>query len=164
MGWETLAIAGFAGLNAVNTMNAGTAQAQALAEEGGRQTKTIADNTIRTTGKLTTSFLQSGLTLEGGPMDVLTQAFAQGRTDISRTADNYNNQAKNAVSAARTKALSSLTSSFASAGSGLFSGGGLDSAFTSAGSYLPDNFAYGLNDAGFGTSAYDMLAKSDLRG
>ena len=117
MGWETIAIAGFNALSAANTMNQGNAAARAAVQQGEQEAKASADKTVQGVGKLQTSFLQSGLTLEGGPMDVLTKAFAAGQTDISRITANANANAKNAVNAARTKALTSLASSAGSLGS-----------------------------------------------
>lgn len=133
MGWETLAIAGFSALNAVNTVNQGTAQAKAITQQAQQQAQVSADNTVRAGGKLTTSFLQSGLTLEGGPMDVLTQAFGKGQTDIARIASNANAASKNAVNSARTKALEGLASSAGMASLGSTVGGAVDSGINSFG-------------------------------
>lgn len=128
MGWETIAIAGFSALQAGNTLKAGQDQGKAIAQQAEQQAQNTADNTVRAAGKLTTSFLQSGLTLDGGPMDVLSQAFAKGNTDIGRIASNANTASKNAVNASRTKALQGLASTAGTAaiGNGIFSG--LDSA------------------------------------
>jgi vacuolar-type H+-ATPase subunit H len=161
MGWATAAMAGFSLLQASNTIEQGKAQASAYAQQGTYQAKQIADNTVRKAGTLQTSFLQSGITLDGGAQEVLSQAFGQGTTDINRTIDNANNQSKNIMNQARTKALSSMASMATMAAMG---GGSVGGGLTQAGSYLPDSFAYGLNDAGFGNTAYDMLAASDARG
>lgn len=120
MGWETLAIAGFQGLQAMNTMNQGESAAKAAVKQAGYQTQQVADNTVRTAGSLQTSFLQSGITLAGGPMDVLAQAFAKGQTDIGRIAANANATSKNDINAARSKALEGLMSSAAGASSSFF--------------------------------------------
>lgn len=163
MGWETLAIVGFQAISGIQGMKAANSQAKGIAREGEYAAQTTADNTIRSTGKLQTSFLQSGLTLEGGPMDVLKSAFSKGYTDIGRIKSNADAGAKNVVSAARTKALQGLASSAAGAAGAAGLGGAANDLFTTAGSYLPDSFAYGLNDLGFGQSATDMLIKSDTR-
>lgn len=132
MGWETLAIAGYSALNAENTLKTGKAAAKAAVQQGDYQVQQTADQTLRSAGTLKTSFLQSGLSLEGAPMDVLTQAFAKGQTDIGRIATNANATAKNDINSARTKALEGLATSAASAYS-----------FTS----FADNFSSGFSDA-----------------
>lgn len=126
MGWETLAIVGFSALSGVVGMNQANSQAKGIARQGEIAAQDSANATIRSTGKLTTSFLNSGLTLEGGPMDVLKQAFRGGYTDIERIRSNANASAKNVVSSARTKAIQGLATSFAgaSAASSIFSGVG----------------------------------------
>ena len=110
MGWQALAIIGFQALSQVSGINAATKSAKAVAREGEYAAQQVADNTIRTTGKLTTSFLQSGITLEGGPMDVLKQAFSKGYTDISRIQTNANTEAKNIMSGARSKFIEKMAS------------------------------------------------------
>lgn len=140
MGWETLVIAGVSAFSAMNTMKQGTAQAKAITAQGAIDAQNSANDTVRAGGKLTTSFLQSGLTLEGGPMDVLTQAFNKGSTDIANIAASANAQSKNTVNAARTKALTSLASSAAGA-----------SALSGAGSFASD-FGSGFSD-GFSNAA-----------
>lgn len=163
MGIETVAIAGFAALQAANTLKEGDQQAKGIVKAAEYQASNSADNTLRGAGKLQTSFLQSGLTLEGGPMDVLTQAFGQGRTDINRLASNANNASKNAVNAARSKAIAGLMTAAGSAsmGSSMFDAAG--DAATTAASYAPDSFAYGLSDMGFNSTATTILEKSDMR-
>lgn len=124
MGIETLAIAGFTGLQAMQTMKQGNAAAKAAVQQGQYTIQNQADNTVRAAGKLQTSFLNSGISIDGGPMDVITQALTKGTTDIQRTADNVNTTAKNDISAARTKALEGIAKNAASAGTGSF---GVDS-------------------------------------
>lgn len=158
MGWETLVIAGASAFNAYNTNKQGTAQAKAIARQGEQQAQNSADNSVRSIGSLQTSFLQSGLTLEGGPMAVLSQAGVKGQTDISRIAENANAASKNAVSAARTKALEQLSS------------GATNSSFmSSAGSFATDfgnGFTDSLNNAGTfqtGATPGDMNFVTDTR-
>lgn len=112
MGWETGVTSLVSAYNNFQSTNAATATAKAQIKEGEYQASNIADNTKRTAGSLQASFLQSGITLDGsdGANQVIAQAFAKGQTDISRTLENANNQAKNTMSAARTKALNSLGS------------------------------------------------------
>lgn len=132
MGWETLAFAGFEALSGAQGISQAKKQAGAVAREGEYAAQTTADNTIRTTGKLTTSFLQSGLTLEGGPMDVLKQAFSKGYTDINRIKTNADTQSKNIVSAARTKAIQGMALAAAGAAGGS-AGAGLTDAYNGFG-------------------------------
>lgn len=115
MGWETLAIVGFQAIAGAQGMSAANKQAKAGIQTAEQNAMTTAQNTLRTSGKLQTSFLQSGLTLEGGPMDVIKQAFGQGYTDIGRIKSNADTTSKNIVSAARTKALQGLATSAAGA-------------------------------------------------
>jgi hypothetical protein len=113
VGWETLAIVGFQAISSAQGMGQAKKEAKAKAKEGELAAMNVADATVRAAGKLRTNFLQSGLTLEGGPMEVIAQAFAKGRTDISRIEANANAASKNLVSAARTKMLSGLAGSLA---------------------------------------------------
>lgn len=140
MGWETTAILGARAFSSMATMNTGQAQAKAEVTQAGYLAKNSADNTVRQTGKLQTSFLQSGLTLEGGPMEVLKQAFATGYTDIGRIAANGNAAAKNTINSARTKALESLASGAGALlpGASSFASGvssGFNDAMTNAATY-----------------------------
>lgn len=139
MGWETLAIAGYSALQAKNSMDQGTAAAKAATQEAQYKTMQVADQTVRQAGSLKTSFLQSGLTLEGGPMDVLTQAFNKGQTDIGRIAASANITAKNDINTARTKALQGLAgsagSAFAFTSFANDFGGGFSSGFDNAATF-----------------------------
>lgn len=150
MGWETLAVAGFSALQAVNTIQQGNAQARAIDQQAQQQAQNEADNTLRSAGRVQTSFLQSGITLEGGPMQAITQAFTKGQTDIGRIASNANNAASNAINAARSKALQGLASSAAGAagGASILSGAG------DAASGFADGFSQGFdNPTAFQTGA-----------
>lgn len=125
MGWETLAIAGFSGLRAYNQIQQGNAAADAAVKQGEEETITSANNTVISAGKATNSFLSSGLSLDGGPLGAINQIFNTGNQNISRIAENSNNQASNAINQARTAALATLGSSAAMAaggGSGSFFG------------------------------------------
>lgn len=158
MGWETGAAAGFSILSASNKIDQGKAQAQALADQGTYQEKNIADNTVRTAGKLQTSFLQGGIALDdvGGTSAVLSQAFTQGTTDINRTQTNADNASKNAITAARSAALETLAQGLGASGLGSSIGGAADSATSGLydGSLLQD----GVN--GFGQSSGSYLDPS----
>lgn len=92
-------------------MKQGKAEAKAYAREGEEAAMLTAEDTVRHAGDLTTSFLQSGISLEGGPTDVIARAFGRGRTDIGRIEANANARAKTVYSKARTQALDGLVSS-----------------------------------------------------
>lgn len=162
MGWETLAMVGFKAISSISAQNAAKAQAKAGVREAENNAMNTADKTVRAAGALRNSFLSNGIQLEGGPMDLIARAFAKGRTDVSRITENANAQSSNVVSAARTKMLQGLGGTIASAFSGE-SGGVIGDAFSTGISYLPDSFAYGLNDAGFGELGTNALIKSDTR-
>lgn len=169
MGWETVAVVGLNLLSSAAKSNAaqqqGDVQAASYAQEGANNAKDVADNTVRAAGKLTTSFLQSGIQLEGGPQEVLSQAFAKGNTDIARTAANADAASQNALNAARQKMLESYASTGSSLISGLTGGlGGLGGSSTKD-QFAPtstDTMAFGLNNAGYGADAYDILSNSDV--
>lgn len=128
MGWETLAMVGFQALINRSAHNAAKKQAKGVIQEGEYVAGNKARDTLRATGRLTTQFLQSGLTLEGGPSEAISQAFQAGYRDIGRIKSNYNTQAKNIMNAQRTKALEGYGKMIAGAGIGssvgsMFGGG-----------------------------------------
>lgn len=123
MGWET----GISlGANAVSSF-AATSNAQAESKSIAATAENVvanqANQTSRNIGSLETSFLKGGIALNGGAgtSAFFNQAAQQGQTDISRTIDNANASIANTMSAARTKALSSIGQGFAKLGSGTIS-------------------------------------------
>lgn len=159
MGWEALVTLGAGALNASNTMKQGTAAANAAITQAGYQAKDVADNTVRSAGKLQTSFLQSGIVLDGGdtgggPMQILSQAFAKGQTDIGRITANANQTAKNDINSARTKALAGLASGAAAGSSSLFSD--LDG--------FSSGFSAGYNNPGAGIPGWSAVAPEHMPG
>jgi hypothetical protein len=157
MGWETIAIAGFQAVQGIQGQRQAKKEGRAITQQAERETMNIADNTVRQAGSLRNSFLSSGLTLEGGPMDVISQAFAKGRTDVQRTAENANTASKNKVSAARTKMLSNLGSTAMGAAGGFASdfGDGFSTGFDNSATFQTgatpgpglNNFGSGFNSA-----------------
>lgn len=123
MGWETLAMVGFQALSNRSSNKAAKKQAAATVQEGEYQAGNKARDTLRTTGRLTTQFLQSGLTLEGGPGIAIAQAFQAGYRDIGRITNNANTSAQNIMNAQRTKALEGIGGTLAGAGIGDAVGG-----------------------------------------
>lgn len=125
MGWETAVSSAANAFQVSNNLNTADAQAKALITSAGYQTQNIADNTVRQAGSVESSFLQGGISLQGGPSQLLAQIFAKGQTDITRTATNANNASSNLMNSARTNALSSIAQQFmrsSGGSSGLSSG------------------------------------------
>lgn len=118
MGWETIAIAGFRGLQAVNQMKQGEASADAAVQQGEEEATNAANNTVRAAGTLRNSFLSNGLSIQGGPLAAITQTITTGNTNIGRIAQNANNTASNDINSARTAALTTLASTAAMAAGG----------------------------------------------
>lgn len=160
MGVETAIIIGLSAASAVGQISNANREAKDTIKQGNLETQNKAKQIIARTAAAQSSFLTSGLTLEGTPSAALNSMFDSGLEDISQLGSNYNSKAKSIISQGRTAALGTLAGSFAGAS---FGSGGLTSAFESAGSYLPDSFAYGLNDLGFGESATNMINISDKR-
>ena len=114
--------------------------------KGELETKNKAKEVARKTGQVKTSFLQSGLTLEGTPETSLAGIFDAGLEDIKLIKSNTDTQAKNIISAARTNAILGL----ATAG---VKGGVASGAFGSFGETLSNKFTFGTNSfKGFGQS------------
>lgn len=131
VGVETIAIAGFTALSAYEKIQEGNSAAKAATQEGEYQITNAANDTVRQAGRLRSSFLSSGLTLDGGPLAAITQAFNAGNTNIARIAQNANNRSSNAMNAARSKALSTIASGAMGAMGGM--GGGMFDASSAAG-------------------------------
>lgn len=161
MGIETILFAALTGLSAISKMNAAEKQAKQTVREGELVAKEKAKEIRYKVARQTSSFLNSGLTLEGTPNIVIGETFSTGLEDINNIRNNYNTKSKNLISAGRQEAISTIAGGFASAGMG---GGSMGSMFQTAGSYMPESFAYGLNNAGFGNDAYSMLEMKDARG
>lgn len=120
MTWATLA---FSALSAAQTLKGGRAEARAAADAGNIAAGNKSRETLVKAGRLQSSFLNSGVTLEGTPMNILENTFSLGLQDIDQIATNSNARGKNAMTAARSKALGSLGASFSNASFGdVFSG------------------------------------------
>lgn len=154
MGIETIAILGLAGLSAMNSINSSEKEAKATIAEGNIATANKGKETRAKAARLSSSFLNSGLTLEGTPMSTIEDTYNTGLQDIGQISSNYNNKASSIISKGRSAALSGMASSVM--GMGLFQSGGISSMFSSA----TESTAYALNDMGFGSTAYSMLDDS----
>lgn len=157
MGIETALIIGLSAVSAAGQIQNSKAQAKQIIAEGNIAAKNKAQETQLKAARIQSSFLSSGLTLDGTPNSVISGAYDTGIQDIQQIRSNYSSRAKNALSEGRTAALSSLAGSMA----GASFGGSMGDLFSSGASYLPESFAYGLNDAGFGSMSYDILSKKD---
>jgi hypothetical protein len=138
MSGATTAVAiGFAALSAVSSISAANSQAKATIAEGNLATQNKAKEVALKAARQKSSFLTSGLTLEGTPMSVIENTFNTGIEDIKALGSNYNSQSKNIMAQGRTKALSSFASlgtGMSMSGSGMFSGidGAVGNAFNPA--------------------------------
>lgn len=150
MGWESILTTALSvgGEFLKSNQAAGNAkrEAQAIVDEGNIKAKNKAREVMYKAGTQRVSFLNSGLTLEGTPMNVIDQTFDTGIEDINQIASNYNNKAKATISSARSSMISNLANSF--------SGFGVPGGAVSG---LREQTAYALNNAGFGNTAYEML-------
>ncbi len=146
MGIETalIATAVLSAASAVSGIQTANKAAKAKVQEGNLVLANKAKEIKAKASKAKVGFLNSGLTLEGGPTLAIDSIFDTGLEDINQIRTNYNTASKNIISEGRTKALEKLASAAGSfaMGSGMSMGG------TSAGL---DSFASGT---GFGTG-YD---------
>lgn len=120
MGWETFALLGLKGLQAASQISNANKQAKATIEQGNIALANKQKDIMRLAGSQQNSFLSSGLTLEGTPLNVIDSTFNSGITDLSQLSKNYNTTARNQISAGRTAALGSLTEGL---GMAAFAGG-----------------------------------------
>ena len=101
------------------------AQANVDAENNAKATRIKA-------ARLKSSFLQSGLELEGTPSAGISDVFNVGIADTNQIISNANTRSKNIMQTAKNGAISSLISSAAMAGmGGINTGGAGGSAFSS---------------------------------
>ncbi len=153
MGIETILFAAFTGLKAISQMNQAKSKARSIVAEGNLAAKEQAKKTRYAAATQRTNFLNSGITLDGTPTDVMDETFKTGLEDVNNIASGYNRKAKNAISEGRSAAIDTITSAFAGASLG---GGSMGSMFESG--------ASAANSAGFGNAAYDALSFKDSLG
>lgn len=115
MGWQTALLFGLKAFSAASEISASKKAANATIEEGNIAAANKAKQTLIGADKQRVSFLNSGLTLEGTPMNVIESTFNTGITDINQITKNYNTKASNQLSAGRSQAITSLASGFGSA-------------------------------------------------
>lgn len=162
MGWETLIFAALTGLKAVSQMNNAEKMAKQTVREGEIVAKEKAKEVRYKVARQTSSFLNSGLTLEGTPQDVIGETFSTGLDDINKIRSNYTTKSKNYISQGRTEAIGTIASAFMPSMGSM--GGSMGSMFETAGSYLPESSIMKLNGTPFASNAYNMLEMKDARG
>jgi len=146
------------------------AQAEAKRKEGELAASEKSKQIRQKAASQTSSFLTSGITLEGTPMDVLGETFTTGLADIDNIRSGYNtsidntvrsgnSQIKGLLSSARAEAISDIAGSFAGQSLAKSAGGMFDTAL----SYAPESALYDLNSAGFGNTAFKALELKDAR-
>jgi hypothetical protein len=118
MGIETIAFATLMGLNAASQMSAANKQAKAVVAEGNLAMQNKANDVRRKGAATQVSFLNSGLTLEGTPMGAIMGIYDTGLQDINQMGSIYNSKSKNIISSARSKVISDIATSAATAGMG----------------------------------------------
>lgn len=152
MGIETVAImmalsvgSGIMGARSANKQ--AQANANAAVQQGNlelakmkKQGDVLKKATLSQVSTQKTSFLSSGLALEGTPMDVMGETYDTGiedlmdlNTDIQTTANLYNQKSKNYITAGRSEAMNSLVSGVSSA------------AMMGVGAGFGDSFGFGSN-------------------
>lgn len=136
----TATMIGLSVVSAASQVSSAKKQAKATIAEGNIVAANKAKDIARKTATQRVSFLNSGLTLEGTPMNAIDSTFNTGLEDIAGISNAYNMQAKNQIAAGRSAAIGSLVgglSSFAmpsigsSATFGTNSFGGLNQAIGS---------------------------------
>jgi len=131
MGIETVIIAGLTAASAYSSLDKSRKDAKSIVREGELVAANKAKETNYKAAKLTSSFLNSGLTLEGTPMNVLDSVFNTGMDDIGQIRNNYNTKSKNTIAAGRTEAIKSIAQGAMSYGAGGGFGGGGSSGIAS---------------------------------
>jgi hypothetical protein len=120
MGIETILFAAFTGLSAVSKMSANkqakdvtrNAQAQSASDkaEGELASKEKAKQIRYAAARQTSSFLSSGITLDGTPQDVLNETFTTGLEDIDNIERGYNTRINNTISQANSTSKNIIAS------------------------------------------------------
>ncbi len=96
---------------------------KAIVKQGALEATRRKHQIIAKAAKQKTSFLSSGLTLQGTPQSVLESTFTIGKQDVEQGISTANTQARNVLRSAQVEAIGSL----AMAGAGAGFGGGTES-------------------------------------
>lgn len=114
MGIETAILVGLSVASAISSISTANKAGKATIREGEIVAANKAKEVKYKAAQLTSSFLNSGLTLEGTPYNVIDSTFNTGLEDIAQITSNYNMKAKSQISEGRSKALSTIVSGFGS--------------------------------------------------
>jgi hypothetical protein len=109
------------------------------------------------------SFLNSGLTLEGTPMGAIMGIYNTGEQDISQIGNVYNAKSKSIISSSRSKMITDIATSVAGASLGGLDG--LSNFGTDVGagfSSMENPFDIGNFDLGYSASGSFRAAQSSL--
>jgi len=156
MGVTTAIMLGLTTLSAMSSMSNANKEAKAAIAEGNIVAANKAKETKLKAARLQTSFLNSGLTLEGTPMAAIDDTFSTGLADIGQISSNYNNKAKSAINKGRSQALSGFASAFM--GMGMSQGlGGLNEMFGGATSMNPAAASVWEAGSASGAGFYETL-------
>lgn len=143
----TVAFVALSALKASAAASAATSaakkQAKATIAEGNIAAANKAKQVVQKAATQRVSFLNSSLTLEGTPMNVIESTFNVGLEDIAQIQSNYNTKAKNQISAGKSAALDALIGGF----TGVTIGGGSMGSFSDIGA----GFSSMSQGYGFGT-------------
>ena len=127
MGIETILILGATLLQADANIKQAESEAQAIADQGSLDAKNAAQKTVLRAARQQSSFLNSGLLLEGTPMSAIQNTFAVGLEDVNQITTNANRRSSNIIKGARANTIAS----FAKMGAGMVGSGDLFSSTSS---------------------------------
>lgn len=133
MGVETLLFAGMLG-QAYGQISAAKKEAKALVAQGEIEAKNKAKQVKYGAASLTSSFLNSGITLDGSPMAAIMGYYENGLEDINAYRASVNAKSKSVISAGRSKAIGTLMSAAAMSAGG-FGGMGAPESLGTIGGY-----------------------------
>jgi hypothetical protein len=124
MGIETIAMLGLSAISGIGQMKQAKNEAKTVVREADIAATNRAKQIKAQAGAAKTSFLQSGLLLEGTPQAAIDSIFNTGLEDLNLIRNNANTRAKGIMSSARNNFMSSMiTSSGASTMMGDFASG-----------------------------------------
>lgn len=162
MGWETVIFLGLSALSANTEIKNSKRQAEAIIEEGNLEAENKGQEVRLRAARLQSSFLNSGLTLEGTPMNVIDSVYSSGIKDIQQIRQNYGRRAENVLDGGRSAAISTMAKGVGNAAIG---SGGFDDMFSGARNSW-SNVTYGLerfNEPGGFWGGYNTgVAADDL--
>lgn len=167
--FQLLALLGLTALQNIQTINQAKKQAKATVREGEIVADNKARDVMRQAARQRSSFLTSGLTLEGTPENVIGQTYDTGLQDVNLIRSNVNTQSKNIIGQARSQMLSNIMGTVS--GFAMGSGAGFESTINKYNPFKTKPSLLGratsaidpfsANRMGFGFDAYNALERSD---